>query len=152
MFSRQSALCNTSVANWACAVRPHWWYLHLLTEQHFMGEVSLGFPMSICLLGLGPWHRFPWQEVGVVSLEHSTRSSLVVFGKAEQHSAVLRELWKAPSFCTSPGQHFKLCLEHACAAQGRDPLPRPVRNAEAVTGHNSLILPWQIFSALLALP
>lgn len=52
-----------------------------------MGEVSLGFPMSICLLGLGPWHRFPWQEEGVVSLEHSFEPGCVWEGRAALCSA-----------------------------------------------------------------
>lgn len=96
-----------------------------------MGEVSLGFPMPICLLGLGPGTDFSGRKKE--PFLWNTRLSLVVFGKAEQ------ELWKAPSFCTSPGQHFKLCLEHVCTAQGWDPLLRPIRNPGAVTGHNSEI-------------
>lgn len=51
---------------------------------------------------------------------------------------MLRELWKALSFCTSPGQHFKMCLECVCTAQDWDPLMRPIRNSETLTGHSSM--------------
>lgn len=56
--------------------------LCLLTEQHFRGEVSLGFPVPICLLGLGPWHRSLWQEEGAISLEHSFEPGCVWEGRA----------------------------------------------------------------------
>lgn len=49
-----------------------------------MGEVTLGVPMSICLLGLGPWHRFLWQEV---SLDPSFEPGCVWGGRAAHWSA-----------------------------------------------------------------
>lgn len=52
-----------------------------------MGEVSLVFPMFLCLLGLGPWHGFLWQEVGAVSLEHSLEPGCVWEGRAAHWSA-----------------------------------------------------------------
>lgn len=52
-----------------------------------MGEMSLGFSMSIRLLGLGPWHRFLWQEAGVISLEHSFEPGCVWEGRAAHWSA-----------------------------------------------------------------
>jgi len=68
---------------------------YLLTEQHFMGQVSLSSPMSICLLGLGLWHTFLWLEVRVVSFVIFRISSLV-FEKAEQHTGAAQRALERP--------------------------------------------------------
>lgn len=52
--------------------------------------------MSICLLGLGLWHRFLWHEVQVVSFAMLKTSSLVVFEKVEQHTGDSQRALESP--------------------------------------------------------
>lgn len=99
MFSRQLAPYNANPASWVCAVRSqlaHGDVTDLLIEQYCMGRVSLVSPTSICLLGLGLWHRFLWHEVRVLSFGIFRISSLVVFEKAEQHTGAAQSALGSP--------------------------------------------------------